>query len=262
MDSNENKTNEGEEKTQNYISVPRINVPIFWRKKVNLEYSRLKQRKRYQRKDIIKHCLVNNRKELNRLVDSFLKVKPVKVNYAFPLFDSIIMSLKKAVVKGNDMHRQSVTVKTLYSVRPIPTMYTWSPIQQNFLVEDETELHNIPYMGDEVLDQEGSFIEELLKNYNGKVHGDKDSNLTEDEIFLELVETLIKFEAEHRNQPDPATSKPVRNDNQNRCLTRSAKKAKIEQSPAPSEPVFGKFILIYLYSKTESKTNFFGLLQR
>ncbi|KAL5260809.1 hypothetical protein ACHWQZ_G006744 [Mnemiopsis leidyi] len=77
----------------------------------------------------------------------------------------------------------------------LPKYYTWVPVTQNVFVEDETVLHNIPYMGEEVLQQDTSFIEELILNYDGKIHdrcGFTDTCF--DEVLEELVTNVLKFD--------------------------------------------------------------------
>lgn len=168
-------------------------VPNEWKKKVKSEYMKLRQLKRFRRHDEIKTAFTANRKYIastSAQVEKYFRetnaiaLFPTDVPDYYPL-------MKKCEARMHDGSVQSRAIRIIYAVTPIPTMYTWAPIQQNFMVEDETVLHNIPYMGDEVLDQDGSFIEELLKNYDGKVHGDRECGFINDDIFVELVQALV-----------------------------------------------------------------------
>ncbi|XP_065829774.1 histone-lysine N-methyltransferase EZH2-like [Oscarella lobularis] len=88
---------------------------------------------------------------------------------------------------------EKISCVLLDPVSPLPKSRAWAPLQQNYLVEDETVLHNIPYMGEQILEEEGSFIEELIKNYDATVHdqsSDGEHLSVDDDIFLKLVKSL------------------------------------------------------------------------
>ncbi|XP_053555390.1 histone-lysine N-methyltransferase EZH1 isoform X2 [Bombina bombina] len=212
---------------------------ICWKKRVRLEYMRLQQLKRFQANASATSLYVENFAKVQERVNLIneewkkLRVQPaqmIKPCNGFPF-------LKQCTVESSfpEFAIQNVSMRSLNSVALVPIMYSWSPLQQNFMVEDETVLCNIPYMGDAAKEEDETFIEELINNYDGKVHGEEDldsptvlssprlhdrervfrygqsfsagrnstlktgSGLLDDTSFLELVEALHQFTDEEQS---------------------------------------------------------------
>ncbi|XP_063778502.1 histone-lysine N-methyltransferase EZH2 isoform X4 [Pseudophryne corroboree] len=170
--------------------------PVCWRKRVKSEYMRLRQLKRFRRADEVKSMFNTNRQKIlerTEILNQEWKQRRIQPVHIMTSVGSLRGTRECSVISDLDFPKQVIPLKTLNAVASVPIMYSWSPLQQNFMVEDETVLHNIPYMGDEVLDQDGTFIEELIKNYDGKVHGDRECGFINDEIFVELVNALGQY---------------------------------------------------------------------
>ncbi|KAM9112647.1 histone-lysine N-methyltransferase EZH1 isoform 2-T2 [Pangshura tecta] len=177
---------------------------IYWKRKVKSEYMRLRQLKRFQANMGAKALFVANFAKVQEKTQILnedwkkLRVQPVplmKPGTGHPF-------LKQCTVESNfpGFPNQTIFMRSLNTVALVPIMYSWSPLQQNFMVEDETVLCNIPYMGDEVKEEDETFIEELINNYDGKVHGEEEmitgSVLISDAVFLELVDALNQYSDE------------------------------------------------------------------
>lgn len=118
---------------------------------------RLRQLKRFRRADEVKSMFSSNRQKILE------RTEILNQEWKQRRIQPVHILTSCSVTSDLDFPTQVIPLKTLNAVASVPIMYSWSPLQQNFMVEDETVLHNIPYMGDEVLDQDGTFIEELIK---------------------------------------------------------------------------------------------------
>ncbi|XP_068688904.1 histone-lysine N-methyltransferase EZH2-like [Montipora foliosa] len=183
-----------------------------------LEYLKLRQSKQVEKVDAVKRCFTGNQQHLKELL---LKRRETQrgekqVVPCISPAEQLPSTRKCSVYSGFGHSTQHTVLRTLYAVQPLPQYFTWSPLQQNYMVEDETVLHNIPYMGEEVLDQDGSFIEELIKNYEGRVHNTPDHVFDEaaltDDLLVQLVEVLKKQKESTNQKTDSEPGKDKEKD--------------------------------------------------
>lgn len=168
-----------------------------WKKIVRSEFMRLRTLKRQKHAEQVRNVFSENRVCIQEEVDNYnasLTKPSLKQSFHTPeIVGNIPVRTKAEVTSGfREFGTQVVPLRVMNALKPIPSMYSWAPLQQNFVVEDETVLHNIPYMGDDVLEKDTSFIEELIKNYEGKVHGHKDLSQMDDDLFVNLVQSVWK----------------------------------------------------------------------
>nr|XP_056719125.1 histone-lysine N-methyltransferase EZH1 [Euleptes europaea] len=218
---------------------------LYWKRKVKSEYMRLRQLKRFQANMGAKALFASNyakvQEQRNILNEDWkkLRVQPIqsmKLVRGHPF-------LKQCTIESifPSFTTQTVFMRTLNTVALVPIMYSWSPLQQNFMVEDETVLCNIPYMGDEVKEEDETFIEELINNYDGKVHGEEEmlssSVLISDAVFLELVDALNQHSEEEEEGHDAAEGK-LEAGKDELPVTRKRKRLSVESNKKGSKKHF------------------------
>ncbi|XP_077069230.1 histone-lysine N-methyltransferase EZH1 [Siphateles boraxobius] len=209
---------------------------LEWKKRVKSEYMRLRQLKRFRKAEEVKALFQSNRLKIERRTELLNEEWSKLRIQSIPLSTSSLPNKKLCMVEFGfpSFPNQAVAMRPLTTVAGIPFMYSWSPLQQNFMVEDETFLHNIPYMGDEVLEQDEAFLEELIDNYDG-VHGDREGGFINDEIFKELVEALSQYSDPEEEEEEETTERAENKEEEDeKGLQKSA-------AEGPEESIVGFF---------------------
>ncbi|XP_008570113.1 PREDICTED: histone-lysine N-methyltransferase EZH1 isoform X2 [Galeopterus variegatus] len=178
----------------------------YWKRKVKSEYMRLRQLKRLQANMGAKALYVAN----------FAKVQ------------------EKTQILNEEWKK--LRVQPVQSMKPVSGHLFLKK------VEDETVLCNIPYMGDEVKEEDETFIEELINNYDGKVHGEEEmipgSVLISDAVFLELVDALNQYSDEEEEGHNDASDGKQDDSKEDLPVTRKRKRHAIEGNKKSSKKQF------------------------
>uniref|UniRef100_A0A3B3YIS9 Histone-lysine N-methyltransferase EZH2 n=1 Tax=Poecilia mexicana TaxID=48701 RepID=A0A3B3YIS9_9TELE len=112
--------------------------PACWKRRVKSEYMRLRQQKRFRRADEVKSMFNSNRQKIVERTDTLnqeWKTRRIQPVHIMTSVSSLRASRECTVESGfSEFPRQVIPLKTLNAVASVPVMYSWSPLQQNFMV--------------------------------------------------------------------------------------------------------------------------------
>jgi hypothetical protein len=126
---------------------------------------------------------------------------------------------------------------TLPSLTKIPPVLAWTSIPYNVHEDDGKFLTNIPFLGDEVIDKDKKFIDEMVNLYEGKVHGIGDTGKRirmDNDVFYGLVQALMDLENRNgsnifiEESKDVAGSSPKRSKDINYEMKKESCQVKLE----------------------------------
>ncbi|NXS24065.1 EZH1 methyltransferase, partial [Mystacornis crossleyi] len=111
---------------------------MYWKRKVKSEYMRLRQLKRFQANMGAKALFVANFAKVHEKTQILnedwkkLRVQPVQLMKPVSGHPFLKQCTVESIFPG--FSSQTLYMRTLNTVALVPIMYSWSPLQQNFMV--------------------------------------------------------------------------------------------------------------------------------
>uniref|UniRef100_A0A8C1X877 Enhancer of zeste 1 polycomb repressive complex 2 subunit n=1 Tax=Cyprinus carpio TaxID=7962 RepID=A0A8C1X877_CYPCA len=118
---------------------------LEWKKRVKSEYMRLRQLKRFRKAEEVKALFQSNRRKIEGRTEllneewSKLRIQSIPLSTT----SGSLPCKKLCMVESGfpSFPNQAVAMRPLTTVAGIPFMYSWSPLQQNFMVLDVENKH-------------------------------------------------------------------------------------------------------------------------